>query len=93
MASCENCKKPVLANEVMVAERGSEKILIGPCCLGAPIEPQVNYHFELSSKRGLVATLELGGFSLQYKKSPEELRQAFSPAEMQPLQDPTQYQH
>lgn len=97
MASCENCKRSGIPPEQMMVVGvsqvpGAEKILIGPCCIGAPVEPQMNYHFELSSKRGLIATMSFGGLSLQYKKSPEELRQVFSPADMQ-QEDPTLYQH
>lgn len=78
MASCENCKQKVPAEQVMVASRGDEKILIGPCCFGAkvqPMEPQVEYHFEFSSKNGLVANMSYAGLRIEYRKSADEVQE------------------
>lgn len=79
MAFCENCNKPVPAENIVVAARGEEKILVGPCCLGAPIQPpQFEYHLEFSSTNGAVATFKYADLTLQFRKSPQQLQQLYS---------------
>lgn len=92
MASCENCKRSGIdPNQMSVVELGpgGEKILIGPCCIGAQVEvpePQVQYHLEFSSQNGLIATVEYGGLRIEYKKTPQQLHRAFS---KNPVQEAT----
>lgn len=89
MASCENCfKRGIKADDIKVHEfPNGEKILIGPCCVGAQVRmtPHLDYHFELSSKNGLVATVEYAGLKVEYKKTPEQLQGTFTrqPADVQ----------
>lgn len=93
MASCEHCKTSNIPPEQMsvgYVEGNAAQLLLGPCCNGVQQKPEVNYHFELSSKEGVVASIEYAGLTLQYRKSPAELRQAFKPAVPQPIEaDPT----
>lgn len=85
MASCENCHtRGIKADDIRVHEfPDGEKILIGPCCVGAKVrmQPELNYHLELSSQNGFVATVEYGGLKIEYKKSPEQLQEVFSKTE------------
>lgn len=82
MASCENCHtRGIKAEDIKVHEfPGGEKILIGPCCFGEQVRmvPQLDYHFEVSSKNGIVAQVEYGGLKVEYKKTNEELREKFT---------------
>lgn len=91
MASCENCHTSgIKAENMRVVEEfdGGPKFLIGPCCVGAPIQfgrPEMVYHLEFSSTNGLVARVEYGDLKVEYKKTQEQLRRTFSPgAEPQP---------
>lgn len=97
MASCEGCKRSNIPPEqisVGYEQTTNEKLLLGPCCNGVNAKAEMNYHFELSSEAGLIANIEYNGFSIQYRKTPAQLKEAFKPAVQQPLQDdPTQYQH
>lgn len=85
MSSCENCfKRDIKPDDIRVHEfPNGEKVLIGPCCIGEQIrmEPALDYHFELSSKNGVVASVEYAGLKLEYKRSPEQLRETFAPAD------------
>ena len=86
MTRCEVCKTlhHDTAGFVTDVNPGTgEQVIIGPCCIGKPrnMTPQVDYHFEVSSKNGLVASLEFGDLRLEYKKSQEQLRQAFTKKE------------
>lgn len=87
MASCMNCKSPVPSEQVVVAMRGNEQILVGPCCLQSPAQ-KVNYHFEVSSARGVLATVEFGGLTLQFRKSPEEVARAYRDLTGQEMEAP-----
>lgn len=80
MASCENCHTRDIDPKTMrVKQFDQEELLIGPCCVEAPrMHPQVNYHFELSSKNGVIAEVEYAGLKVEYKRSPEQLRERFS---------------
>jgi hypothetical protein len=80
MASCENCHMRGIDPKAMrVRQFEQEELLIGPCCTEAPrMHPQVDYHFEVSSKNGIVASVEYAGLRLEYKKSPEQIREKFS---------------
>lgn len=80
MASCENCHTRGIDPKAMkVRQFEQEELLIGPCCVEAPrMHPQVDYHFEVSSKNGILASVEYAGLRLEYKKSPEQLREKFS---------------
>lgn len=71
----------VAAEKVLVAAKGEEKILVGPCCVQDPAlnpVPKFNYHIELSSERGLVAVAEYGGFQISFHKSAHEVQQTAS---------------
>lgn len=78
MASCENCHQKVPAEQVLVATRGEEKILIGRCCVAEPSlnpTPQLNFHLEVSSVRGVSALAEYGDFKVSFHKSPQDMKQ------------------
>jgi len=89
MASCENCyTRGIKAEDIKVHEfPDGEKILVGPCCVGEKIrmQPQLDYHFELSSKNGLLVSVEYGGLKVEYKKTPEQLQETFT---KQPAEQP-----
>ena len=74
MASCEKChKKDIPFTEMRTAEEDGEKLLVGPCCANPELPPALGYHFEVSSKNGIVANVEYGGLRLEYKRSPTQL--------------------
>lgn len=87
MASCEKCHtRDIPFTEMRTSEVDGEKLLVGPCCAEEGLPPAFDYHFEASSKNGVLASVGYGGLRLEYKKTPEQLRRSFKqvPAERQP---------
>ena len=80
MAYCENCKSSGHdPRTLVVAKQGEAFILIGPCCLvpqqPPPPPPEMEYGLEVSSHYGLLAYASFGGMKVEYRRSPEQLRQ------------------
>lgn len=83
MAVCENCNLGGFLPQDMRADAYG-RMLIGPCCVGKDVRPvdaaqelDIEYGVEVSSKRGLKAYINAGGLSIQFRKSPSELKELF----------------
>jgi hypothetical protein len=81
MAYCENCgSKGHDPRTLVVAQKEDQFILIGPCCSvpqEKPQEPDVEYGLELSSHYGMLLYGKFGGLKVEYRRTPEQMRQWF----------------
>lgn len=83
MARCENCNADGIdPRSIIVGQRGDKYLLVGPCCY-LPIEKPKqdqgpNYGFEISSNYGVLAYVEYEGFTVEFRKTPEQMKQIYS---------------
>lgn len=80
MAVCDSCNLGGYLPQDMRADINGT-MLVGPCCANKVVPPrptgelEIEYGIELSSKKGLRAYINAGGLSIQFKKTPVELRE------------------
>lgn len=95
MAYCENCGTKGHDPRVLVVVKNKDDqfILAGPCCVvqqQAQTPPDIEYGLELSSHYGLIAYAKYGGLKMEYRRTPEQLKQWFGPNQ-QPQEQSTQH--
>jgi hypothetical protein len=79
MAACESCGKNGFNRSDMDVDV-VRRIIVGPCCkqnvLAAPATDlgDLEYGVNISSKTGVTAYFNGGGFNLQFNKSPNEIK-------------------
>ena len=82
MAYCEKCGQKGYEPQQMRVDEANRQFL-GPCCakvveiappIGTVKTDEVDYGIELSKSMGLRAYVAYGGLSLQFKRTPVELK-------------------